>query len=439
MNDQIERLCETTLESLQTSGLIVANRSTILQPAASGRLMARNHLSFKTMQLLLAEMVGDETVAKMLSLIARADEFSAFKCRNNEKRLLNALNMPTSTGTTGSTGAECAGVRFRWPGRISTTDAKVYCLIQAVFGCLPIHDHSLHQEAAKMITLGARICRCVIGLLKANRDRFHVAAGSFRALYSANTLAQSFEVKLWENSPLASRQLRGIGPRLAQHLADRGKSTFRAIRSSDPRELECIVKKQPPFGNELIGLASELPEFSVELTKTTVEGEQQPEIVCMVEQRNGQYLATGTPIEFCLLVGDSNNRLLLYEAGLSTDRIPAVDGKRWTIQLPDSTVESITAHLICCEWVGLDSHHTLALVGDREIIATKQTTITSFFPNETANDTLHSMKDVSFVDPGALDTSRRNNTSVTERSYLLATSNGTCKVPLLHHGQLCRN
>ncbi|XP_035775430.1 probable ATP-dependent DNA helicase HFM1 [Anopheles albimanus] len=443
MDDQIERLCETTLESLQASGLVVANRPNILQPAPSGRLMARNHLSFKTMQLLLAEMVGDETVAKMLSLIARADEFSAFKCRNNEKRLLNGLNMPT-----GTTGAECAGVRFRWPGRISTTDAKVYCLIQAVFGCLSIHDHSLHQEAAKMITLGARICRCIIGLLNANRDRFHDAAGSFRALYSASTLAQCFEVKLWENSPLVSRQLRGIGARLAQHLADRGKSTFRAIRSSDPRELECIVKKQPPFGNELIGLASILPDFAIELTKTVLKEEQQRvAIACTVQQRNDQYLVTGTPLEFSLLVGDSSNRLLLYETGLFSDRILAREGKRWTIQLADAAVESITAHLICCEWVGLDGHQTLALVGDREIIATKQTTITSFFPNETANDTLqstknmtfigptaldalHSIKDMSFAGPTALDASRWNNTSVMERSYLLATSNGTCRVTI---------
>ncbi|XP_052863801.1 probable ATP-dependent DNA helicase HFM1 [Anopheles cruzii] len=390
VDEQIEELCQSTLESLQTSGLIVARRPDVLQPSGCGKLMARNHMSFATTKLLLSELTGRETLQEMLSLVCRADEFSSFKCRMNEKRILNSLNSSESPSAPDS--SDGAGIRFRWPGRISTTGAKVYCLVQAVFGCLPINDHGLHQEAAKIITLGARISRCIIGLLNSNRDRF--GTGSFRALRSAATLSQCFQAKLWENSPLISRQLAQIGPRLAQHLAERGKNSFQTIRATDPRELEWIVKKQPPFGNELISFVNQLPEFCIELTKAPSEGsEGSAEFSCTVYQRNGSYRAVApeSSVIFSVLVGDSSNRTLLYHDGCSAESIPA-EGCTWPIHAYGGSVDSITAQLICGTWVGLDCIHTARLSDRHESIATKQTTITHFFPSRMANDTM----DVSF-------------------------------------------
>uniref|UniRef100_A0A182NAQ3 DNA 3'-5' helicase n=1 Tax=Anopheles dirus TaxID=7168 RepID=A0A182NAQ3_9DIPT len=383
LEEEVEKLCTETIESLEANELIMKQRSNMIVPSACGRLMARNQLSFQTMKLLQQDMKGKETLSEMLALITRASEFSEYKCRQGEKKILNALNGPTISATVCDGGDElAAGIRFRWPQRISTTGAKVYCLVQAVFGNLSIHDHGLHQEAAKIVTLGARIARFIVGLLTANRARFE--QGHFRALVSVTTLLQCFQTKLWENSPFLTKQLDQIGPRLASHLADRGKTTFQAIRDSDPREIECILKKQPPFGNDIVNYVSGLPEFTIAVKKSDADP---PAFTCTVGQKNANY-DPEISVCFSVLVGDSVNRVLLHQDNCTMESIPVV-GCTWPLTLKDTAIDSISAHLICQDWTGLDCSHTLRLTDQLTTVKHRQTAITNFFPNQSAvNETV---------------------------------------------------
>uniref|UniRef100_A0A182JB72 DNA 3'-5' helicase n=1 Tax=Anopheles atroparvus TaxID=41427 RepID=A0A182JB72_ANOAO len=406
--DGIEQLCRDTIDSLEESGLILRRRPNVLLPTACGKLMTRNHLSFKTMKLLQSELKGTESLQQMLQLVTRAHEFCEYKCRNNEKRILNSLNAPSSRDAPAGQDAPeepHVGVRFRWPGRISSTEAKVYCLVQAVFGNLPISDHGLHQEAAKIVTLGARIGRCVVGLLDTNGDK--LPAGCFGALLNVTRLIQCFQAKLWYDSPFLTKQLDQIGPKLARHLADRGKVTFEAVRESDPREIEWILKKQPPFGNDIISFVDGLPQFTIEITKTvepSSEGAKEPAFSCTVTQRNAQFESARQPISFSVIVGDSANRLLLYRTVESTSPRDEAGGRyTWPI-VPSSSIPvvSLSAHLICQDWVGLDCAHTLHLVEPPVTTKHKQTTITHFFPNQTiANDATMMLQEEQFSIPSA--------------------------------------
>ncbi|XP_058126736.1 probable ATP-dependent DNA helicase HFM1 [Anopheles ziemanni] len=393
IEDEIEQMCRDTIDSLEESGLILKRRPNALFSTACGKLMTRNHLSFKTMRLLQSDMKGTESMQQMLQLVARADEFCEYKCRNNEKRILNSLNVPSARDATGGHPEEIAGeepptgVRFRWPGRISSTEAKVYCLVQAVFGNLTINDHGLHQEAVKIVTLGARIGRCVVGLLDANGSQ--LPAGCFQAMLNVSRLIQCFQAKLWFDSPFIMKQLDQIGPKLARHLADRGKVTFRAVRESDPRELEWILKKQPPVGNDIIGFVDSLPQFSIEITKTTDAAKdeaEEPVFSCIVSQKNVQYDPRSMPISYSVLVGDSSNRLLLHRTieNMTPADMEEGNGFTWPIYPSNiSSVRSLSAHLICSDWVGLDCSYTLDLLDPPAIVKNKQTTITHFFPNQT--------------------------------------------------------
>ncbi|XP_053663406.1 probable ATP-dependent DNA helicase HFM1 [Anopheles marshallii] len=406
VDEEIEKLCNDTIESLEANELIVKQRSNTIVSSACGRLMARNQLSFQTMKLLQQDMKGKESLDEMLVLITRANEFSEFKCRQGEKKILNTLNGPTISASYCDGGDDSTGgVRFRWPRRISTTGAKVYCLVQAVFGNLTINDHGLHQEAAKIVTLGARIARFVVGLLTANRDHFE--SGSFRALVSVTTLLQCFQTKLWENSPFLTKQLGQIGPRLARHLADRGKITFQAVRNSDPREIECILKKQPPLGNDIVNFVSGLPEFAIELKRTL--GDPQS-FTCTVVQKNVDY-DPEISVSFSVLVGDSANKVLLHLDSCTMENIPVM-GCTWPLSVKDCSVESLSAYLICQNWTGLDCTHTLWLVEQPNIIKHRQTAITNFFPNTSANESALSVEKL--VLPSALELSRmRSNVSKT--------------------------
>uniref|UniRef100_A0A182VSL4 DNA 3'-5' helicase n=1 Tax=Anopheles minimus TaxID=112268 RepID=A0A182VSL4_9DIPT len=411
IDEEIEKLCSDTMESLEANELIVRQRSNTIVASACGRLMARNQLSFQTMKLLQQDMKGKETLDEMLVLITRANEFSEYKCRQGEKKILNTLNGPTISATSCDGGDDVtSGIRFRWPRRISTTGSKVYCLVQAVFGNLTINDHGLHQEAAKIVTLGARIARFTIGLLTANRDQFE--SGSFRTLVSVTTLLQCFQTKLWENSPFLTKQLGQIGPRLARHLANRGKVTFQALRTSDPREIECILKKQPPFGNDVINFVSGLPEFTIELKKTIGD---LPSFTCTVGQKNVEY-DPEISVSFSVLVGDSANRVLLHLDSCTMENIPVM-GCTWPLSVKDTSVESLSAYLICQDWTGLDCSHTLWLVEQPIVIKHRQTAITSFFPNTSANES--SLAIDKLILPSALELSRtRVNTSKANDSLI---------------------
>uniref|UniRef100_A0A182P3D4 DNA 3'-5' helicase n=1 Tax=Anopheles epiroticus TaxID=199890 RepID=A0A182P3D4_9DIPT len=398
VEEEIEKLCNDTIESLEAYELIVKQRSNAIVPSVCGRLMARNQLSFQTMKLLQQDMKGRESLDEMLMLITRAHEFDDFKCRQGEKKILNTLNGPTISASFYDGGDDLSGgIRFRWPRRISTTGAKVYCLVQAVFGNLTINDHGMHQEAAKIVTLGGRIARFIVGLLAANRDQF--ADGCFRALVSVTTLLQCFQTKLWEDSSFLTKQLGQIGPRLARYLAERGKVTFQAVRNSDPREIECILKKQPPFGNDIISYVSGLPEFKIELKKTV---EHPAGFTCTLVQTNMDY-DPEISVNFSVLVGDSSNRVLLHLENCTIESIPVM-GCTWPLTVKEpTTIESLSARLICHEWCGLDCSHTLWL-GERPItVKHRQTAITNFFPNTSANESSSGGRVEKIALPTALD------------------------------------
>ncbi|XP_061514383.1 probable ATP-dependent DNA helicase HFM1 [Anopheles gambiae] len=406
LDEQIEKLCCDTIESLEANELVVRQRPNAIVPSACGRLMARNQLSFPTLQLLQQGLKGRETLDEMLVLITRAHEFGEFTCRQGEKKILNTLNGPTISASFCDGGDDVTGgVRFRWPRRICTTGAKVYCLVQAVFGNLPINDHGLHQEAAKMVTVGGRIARFVIGLLTAKRDH-PLEGGCFRALVSAATLLQCFQTKLWEDSPYVAKQLGQIGPRLARHLAERGKGTFAAIRHSDPREIECIVKKPPPVGNDIVNFVTGLPEFTIKLCKVEGAASGQPSFTCTVAQNNTHY-DPEIAVSFCVLVGDSSNRVLLHVDNCTVESIPVM-GCTWPLPVRDDSgapIESLSAHLICHEWCGLDCSHTLWLVEQPpSVVKHRQTAITNFFPNTSLNESAIGGEKIAL--PSALELSR---------------------------------
>lgn len=74
--------------------------------------------------------------------------------------------------------------------------------------------------------------------------RFHPSAETFNALL----LAKSLTKRLWTDSRLETRQLAGIGPQIAQRLADAGVSKLRQLAEVEPRRLESLAQRRYPFG-----------------------------------------------------------------------------------------------------------------------------------------------------------------------------------------------
>lgn len=62
----------------------------------------------------------------------------------------------------------------------------------------------------------------------------------FQSLVSSLLLAKCLQCKLWNNTLFVARQLPNIGPALSALLVSAGKTTFKSILQSNPRDLERV-------------------------------------------------------------------------------------------------------------------------------------------------------------------------------------------------------
>nr|CAD7570234.1 unnamed protein product [Timema californicum] len=334
---KLEQMCLIELNELSKAKLITIDLINI-SPTETGCLMARYYLAFQSMKI-FAKVCGSEKLQELLSLLSECHEFADVQLRVSEKKTLNALNNTKDQ--------EC--IRFPLPGKIKTRDMKVNCLIQAVFGGLQIYDTSLNQDATKIVRAGERVSKCLVQFLNQQPQ--------YQSLLSAIILAKCFYRKLWENTPYVSRQLERIGPALSSLLAKNGKTSFRAIVESNPRDLERILNRPPPMGNRIQEAVRGLPYFSLDLegsdnqfAKVTVTVKLlNPELVLRINMSSNEHC-------FTLLVGDSENRLLLNKRIRTVDMVlsPIL-----VLSVNQNNAKEVYANLLSEKWIGLDVSATI--------------------------------------------------------------------------------
>lgn len=211
------------MNDLANYGLIEHSDDWIdVKPTTTGTLMARYYMNFETTKVFY-EIQGNEDLSEMLNIISKCHEFSEIFLRVNEKSILNTLNHCKDQKT----------IRFPLKGKIKSIPMKVNCIIQAVFGHLKILSPSLQQESSKIMNIGERVSKCLVEFLE---DK----AKYFNSLLNAVILSKCFRAKLWEDSKFVSCQLHGIGAVLSDLLVSGGKTSFKAILDSCPRNLEMV-------------------------------------------------------------------------------------------------------------------------------------------------------------------------------------------------------
>ena len=55
------------------------------------------------------------------------------------------------------------------------------------------------------------------------------------------------------------------GPVLARNLVKAGVTTFEALERIDPRRIELICNRHPPFGNDIQEAVKKLPRYTMDL------------------------------------------------------------------------------------------------------------------------------------------------------------------------------
>ncbi|XP_018586296.2 probable ATP-dependent DNA helicase HFM1 isoform X2 [Scleropages formosus] len=338
---RLQELCLKNLNSLATIGLITMDEDINFKPTEAGKLMARYCIAFDTMKQ-FSLVSGSETMPELIGLISKGKEFSDVQLRINEKRTLNTLNRDKNRTT----------IRYPLEGKIKNSEMKVNCLIQAQLGSIPVQEFGLIQDTGKIFRNGIRITKCLSELLSQNSKK------KFTALLNALILSKCFRARLWENSPFVSKQLEKIGLTLSTAMVNAGLTTFQKIEQTNARELELIVNRHPPFGNQIREAVIHLPKYEVSLEQIPRYSISTAEIVVTVNLRNYEQLLskrTAPDHHFVtLIIGDCDNNMVFLQKLTDSLLLKSGSWSRKTEVTRTPKGEELSVNLISSEFVGLD-------------------------------------------------------------------------------------
>ncbi|KAF5890936.1 putative ATP-dependent DNA helicase HFM1 isoform X1, partial [Clarias magur] len=338
---KLQELCLRNLNALASYNLITMDEDVNIKPTESGKLMARYCVAFDTMKRFM-KVTGTETLSELIDIISKVKEFSDVQLRVSEKRTLNMLNKDKNRVT----------IRYPMEGKIKSNDMKVNCLIQAQLGCIPIQEFGLTQDTGKIFRSGNRLSKCLVEFLAQHSKK------NFSARLNAVILAKCFRAKLWEDSPYISKQLDRIGLSLANAMVNAGLTTFSKIEAINARELELIVNRHPPFGNQIKEAVNRLPKYEVSLEQLPRYSVSSAEIVITVNLKNFTELMSKRTAPdhhyVTLIIGDCDNSVVFQQKILDTLLLKSGSWSRRIEVTRTPAGDEISINLISSEYVGLD-------------------------------------------------------------------------------------
>nr|XP_060627567.1 probable ATP-dependent DNA helicase HFM1 [Anolis sagrei ordinatus] len=338
IEEKLQELCLKNLNDLSSFDLIKMDEKLYFKPTETGRLMAWYYIAFDTMKKCFM-IKGTETLSDLITLISSCSEFSDIKLRTNEKKTLNALNKDKNRIT----------IRYPMEGKIRTREMKVNCLIQSQLGCFPIQDFTLTQDIGKIFRSGTRLTKWLSEFL-ASRE-YH-----FSALLNSLILAKCFKCRLWENSLYVSIQLEKIGVMLSSAMMNAGLTSFKKIEDTNPRELEMILNRHPPFGSQIKEVVIHLPKYELNVEQLGNYSKSVAEILVTVILTNFEQLQTKRTAPdshyVTLIIGDDDNQVVFKQK--ITDSALLKIGK-WTKKVEVRRAiksEELSINLISSEYEG---------------------------------------------------------------------------------------
>ena len=350
LDRKLQEMCLKDLELLSEAELIRLNpNSRFISPTPLGRLMARFCLSFPTMKKLISINLEAQNLGDTLLHISEFQEFDDVKLRSSEKKVLNSLNRDKQRAT----------IRHPMKGKIKSTAMKVNCLIQATLGCISFQDFTLSQDVQRIFRSAYRVSRCLLEIQLLRED--------FTAIHHSAALHQCINSRLWMDSHYVSKQLERVGPTISNSLVQAGLTTFKKILETNPRQLELIVNRHPPFGTHLVNSVSSLPNYSLSVEQRMPVGIDVAMIDIVLRLNNSLDIVdtnkkSQTTHSSLLIVGDSTDRRVFAKYRITDSSIMQKPDKNvsYCIKVSSSTEGSVSLKIVLksLKFVGLDINQT---------------------------------------------------------------------------------
>ncbi|XP_064004052.1 probable ATP-dependent DNA helicase HFM1 [Pogoniulus pusillus] len=337
---KLQELCLKNLNDLSSFDLIRMDEANNFKPTETGRLMAWYYIAFGTVKHFFT-IKGTETLKELITMISNCAEFLDIKLRTNEKKILNSLNKDKDK----------ISIRFPMEGKIKTREMKINCLIQAQLGCIPVQDFTLTQDTGRIFRNGLRVTRWLSDYLASCKN-------NFAALLNSLILAKCFRCRLWENSLHVSKQLEKIGVSLSNAMVNAGLTSFKKIEDTNARELELILNRHPPFGNQIKESVLHLPKYELDIEQLPKYSDTLAEILVTVKLTNYEQLRTKrTATDFhyvTLVIGDADNQVIFNQKIMDSMLLKTGNWMKKIEVKRAVKSEDISINLISSDYVGLD-------------------------------------------------------------------------------------
>ncbi|KAG2041892.1 Sec63 Brl domain-containing protein [Suillus americanus] len=253
--DRVDSIMMDGIEQLRETGLVTYSPCDgELSATEFGDIMSKFYIRRGTMKAIL-DLSPTASLREILEMISASEELSDLKLRSGEKQVYEKIRRHND-------------IRFAVK-KIQGTSDKVFLLMQAVLGGLPLNSAEYRSgesqpclEALSVFRHVSRIAIAVaeVAIIKKNGAQVKHGLELVRCLHA----------KAWEDRPIVLKQLEYIGEKSIKILAENHISSIPKLLSTSPLRLEELLNRRSPFGSEVLLAANELPKYFLALTEVKV-------------------------------------------------------------------------------------------------------------------------------------------------------------------------
>ena len=249
IDDYLRNLIQKTFKDLSESSLIEIKENKIVYPLKLCKKMSKNYVRFETMKIINTMMkeqngrciVGNQVIQQIIDILSKSEEFRNLRAKLEERKTLNELNKePISE------------IRFKLKGAIDTGPKKAYLLIQSALSGKALENWELRKQQNEICQTSLRILNCM--------RQFYKDLDDCKGYLMTILMSKSLDKGMWPDSCYIIKQLPRIGDKFSRCLHRAGYTSFEKLREeNNPRVIENICGKNPPFGNIILDAAKSLP------------------------------------------------------------------------------------------------------------------------------------------------------------------------------------
>ena len=250
----LQNLIQKTFKDLSESNLIELKEDKKVSPLKLCKKMSKNYVRFETMKIIDKMMkeqngrciVGNQVIQQIIDVLSKSEEFKNIRSKIEERKTLNELNKePISE------------IRFKLKGAIDSGQKKAYLLLQSALSGKVLENWELRKQQNEICQTSERILNCIRQVYKDLDD--------CKGYILTILMSKSLDKGMWPDSVYIIKQLPRIGDKFSRLLFRAGYTSFEKLREeSNPRVIENICGKNPPFGNIILDAARSLPIINFE-------------------------------------------------------------------------------------------------------------------------------------------------------------------------------